>query len=262
MDYPAQRRKRLARSLKAEGLDALLVTNPVNVSYLTGFSGESSFLVLTPRRAILVSDGRFTEQIAEECPGLEAVIRPSSKNVYKATAEVLDGLHLRGVGFESGHLSVADLETFRGLLPAVDWKGSRDRVEKLRAVKDPSEVGQIREAIHIAERAFEMFRAMLRSDDTEKEMHDALEGYVRRAGGTCTSFPSIVAVGARAALPHAPPTAHTAGESFLLLVDWGASGRFYKSDLTRTLIARNHSTSSRPAVGRRTANWRRCTPPS
>jgi Xaa-Pro aminopeptidase len=249
MDYPAQRRKRLARSLKEEAVDAFLITNPVNVSYLTGFSGESSFLVLTARRTILVSDGRFTEQIAEECPGIDVVIRPSSKNVYKATAEVLEGLQLRGLGFESGHLSVAELEMFRELLKTLDWKGSRDRVERLRVVKDPSEVEEIREAIHIAERAFEMFCAMLRPGDTEKDLHDAMESYIRRAGGRCTSFPSIVAVGARAALPHAPPTAHTAGESFLLLVDWGASGRFYKSDLTRTLIARNHSTSSRP--GRR-----------
>src|SRR5205807_3449150 len=104
------------------------------------------------------------------------------------------------------------------------------RVEKLRAVKDPSEVAQIREAVAIAERAFAMFRAMLRPDDCEKDLCDALEGYVRRAGGRGTSFPSIVAVGERAALPHAPPTDRTVGDSGLVLVDWGACGPFYKSD--------------------------------
>jgi Xaa-Pro aminopeptidase len=247
MDYPAQRRRRLARLLKEEGLDALLISNPVNVTYLTGFSGDSSYLILHRKNTLLVSDFRFTAQIAEECPGLEAVIRPSSQPLLKATAEAVRNLGGRGVGFESGHVSVADLETLRGELPAVEWKGDAQRVEKLRVVKDASEVTQIREAITFAERAFAMFRAMLRPDDCEKDLCDALEAYVRRAGGRGSSFPSIVAVGERAALPHAPPTDRTIGEADLVLVDWGASGAFYKSDLTRVLVTRKNLLFSRPA---------------
>src|SRR5262249_43170152 len=75
MDYPLQRRQQLSRTLADEGVDALLVCNPLNVTYLTGFSGEASHLILLAQRAILVSDPRFTAQIAEECPGLETVIR-------------------------------------------------------------------------------------------------------------------------------------------------------------------------------------------
>jgi Xaa-Pro aminopeptidase len=256
MDYPAHRRRRLARSLKAEGLDALLITNPVKVTYLTGFSGESSYLILGRRKTLLVSDFRFTQQIAEECPGLEAHIRPTAQTVQQAAAEVFGKLGCRGVGFESGHLSVAGLETLRDLLPSVQWKGEPGRVEELRARKDPSEVAAIREAIAIAERAFAMFRAMLRPDDREKDLSDALEMYVRRAGGRCTSFPSIVAVGERAALPHAPPTERTVGEGSLLLVDWGASGPFYKSDLTRVLATRKNLLSSRAARrDRMDAKW-------
>jgi len=82
---------------------------------------------------------------------------------------------------------------------------------------------------------------MLQSDDSEKELSDALEMYVRRAGGRCTSFPTIVAVGSRAALPHCPPSSRRVHEAELLLVDWGASGRFYKSDLTRVLVPRKTS---------------------
>src|SRR5262245_37972950 len=94
MDNFARRRERLLGGLPGEGLDAYLVSSPVNVSYLTGFSGESSHLVLTHDRAILVSDPRFTEQIAEECPGLEAHIRPPTKNTFAAVAEVVDQLGL------------------------------------------------------------------------------------------------------------------------------------------------------------------------
>ncbi len=241
MDYPACRRQSLARFLHEESLDALLISNPVNVTYLTGFSGESSYLILGTTNTLLVSDSRFTVQIQEECPGLDTHIRPPAQTLSQAVAEVLDKLGVRTVGFEAAHLTVADLESLSQLVPAVAWKGVRNRVESLRVVKDPGEIEQIREAIAIAERAFTMFLAMLRPEDTEKDLSDNLEYYVRRAGGRCTSFPSIVAVGDRAALPHAPPTGRRVAEGDLLLVDWGASGRFYQSDLTRVLATRTIS---------------------
>ena len=212
MDNFAQRRDRLLSGLPGELLDAYLISSPVNVSYLTGFSGESSHLVLMRDRAVLVSDPRFTEQLAEECPGLETHIRPPTKTTLAAVAEVIDGLGLRSVGFESTALSVADWETLKELLPAVQWKGAADRVERLRMVKDESEIKQIREAIAIAERAFTVLCALLRPDDSEIALCDALEGYVRRAGGRGTCFPSIIAVGPRSALPHAPPTGRMVGE--------------------------------------------------
>jgi Xaa-Pro aminopeptidase len=241
MDYPAERRRNLARCLDAEGLDALLVSSPVNVTYQTGFTGDSSYLLLGRRQTVLVSDARFTQQLADECPGLETHIRPPARTLHQAAAEVLGRMGCRSVGFESNHLTVADLETLRDLAKAVDWMAGRDRVERLRAVKDPSEVAAIREAIGIAERAFTVFRALLRPDDREKDLCDALDHYMRRAGGQGASFPPIVAVGDRAALPHAPPTERAVAEADLVLIDWGASGRLYKSDLTRVLATRTIS---------------------
>jgi Xaa-Pro aminopeptidase len=249
MNPYAERRQRLIGKLPEEQVDALLISNPVNVTYLTGFSGDTSCLVLGGKHELLISDGRFTEQIAEECPGLPAHIRPPSQPLAAAVAEVLAKLGFHSVGFESAHLTVADLESYRDRAQTIDWKPERDRVEKLRAVKDASEVAAIREAIRIAEKAFAMFKALLRPDDCEKDLSDALEMYIRRAGGRCSSFPSIVAGGPRAALAHAPPTDRKVSAGGMLLVDWGASGRFYKSDLTRVLIPRNHSTFSGFAPG-------------
>jgi Xaa-Pro aminopeptidase len=249
VDYHAQRRLRLSQMLPAEGLDAYLLTNPVSVTYLTGFSGESSHLLLAPDRAILISDPRFTQQISEECPGLDLHVRPPAQSIFQASSAVVIGLGLSAVGIESSQLTVAEWETLRELAPAISWKPGRERVEKLRAVKDPSEVEQIRQAVHIAERAFAAFRALLRAADSEKDLSDALEMHVRRCGGWCTPFPSVVAVGERAALPHAPPTGKTVAEAGLLLVDWGASGRFYKSDLTRVLLTRKNSAFPRTSQG-------------
>ena len=241
MDFPAQRRRSIRDNLGGQGPDALLVSSPVNVTYLTGFSGDSSSLLLTRDRALLVSDSRFTTQISEECPGLDAAIRPPTKPLLGFLAECVGALGVRSVGIESDHLTVTEFEALRHALPALQWHAECNRVESLRAVKDEGEVAAIREAIAIAERAFTVFCALLRPEDREKDLHDAMEGYLRRAGGRCSSFPTIVAVGERAALPHAPPSSKAVCEGDHLLVDWGASGRFYKSDLTRVLATRNIS---------------------
>src|SRR4051794_41451972 len=100
MSFPA-RRQALARQLKPLDLDALLVSNPVNVTYLTGFTGEASYLVLGRKRTLLVTDGRFTDQLADECPGLEVHVRPPTMTTPPEVAKVLTDLGYRAVGVES-----------------------------------------------------------------------------------------------------------------------------------------------------------------
>lgn len=233
MDYLIQRRQNLVKTLKKDNIDAILVTHPVNVTYLTGFTGDSSYLVATGKQVVLVSDSRFDEQIKEECPGLEVHIRPHDQTTVEAAVEVLTKAGVKAVGLEADDATL-------GLLADLQEKGAkltfapvRGRVEALRALKDPSEVEHVRAAVKAAERAFVMFKSMLREADTEKDMSDAIEAYVRRSGGRGCPFPPIVAVGDRGALPHAPPTDRQLGDASKLLVDWGAD-LGYKCDLTRT----------------------------
>jgi len=234
MNYLLQRRHTLTQNLKKQSLDAFLVTAPVNVTYLTSFTGDSSFLIVTGKNAILVSDSRFEEQIKEECPAIDAHIRGHNKTTYEAAADVLGKSGAKVVGVEGNRISLAELETFKELAPKVTFVPVSGVVEAQRLIKDPSETEKIRDAVRVAERAFRMFAATLRETDTEKEMVDALECFVRRSGARGTSFPPIVAVGERGALPHAPPTNKQLGSATKLLVDWGAD-LLYKSDLTRTL---------------------------
>ena len=238
IDRFARRQRRLARFCRSKPVDAILISDPVNVSYLTGFSGEDSHLLLAPGQQVLLSDGRFTEQIEEECPGLEAVIRKPGQQVPEALAKLLAACRFHSVAFESTSMTVAKLETLREATPSIDWVGCRGRVERLRIVKDRNEIRQLREAVRIAEKAFAMLQASLQPTDDEKSLADAMEAYVRRAGGTCSAFPTIVAVGPRSALPHAVPTNCRCSQGDLLLVDWGAKGKFYHSDLTRILVTR------------------------
>jgi len=249
MDYPARRRQSIVDTLGGDGPDALLVRSATNVTYLTGFSGDSTSLLLARDRALIVSDSRYTEQIAEECPGLDAAIRPPAQAPLGFLAATIRAFGVRSLGIESDHVTVTEYEALRHELPAVEWRLECNRVESLRAVKDDGEIAAIREAVAIAERAFTAFRALLCPDDREKELHDEMESLVRRAGGKCSSFPPIVAVGARAALPHAPPSDKSIGEGDHVLIDWGASGRFYKSDLTRVLAIRNISPKLQEVYG-------------
>lgn len=236
-DLNAGRRDRLLSTLAADGVDALLITSVPNVSYLTGFSGDSSAFLLTPDRALAISDGRYTLQLAQECPDVEAHIRPIGQPLMLGVAEVITKLGLRSVAFEAAALTVADQEKLRDALRGVDLRGVLDRVEALRMIKDEVEVAAIRNAIDQAETAFQRLRAALGQYRTEKDTADALEAELRRAGAVAASFPPIVAAGSRAALPHARPLAEaTLAGAELVLIDWGATqAGGYKSDLTRVL---------------------------
>ncbi|VTU01721.1 peptidase m24 : Xaa-Pro aminopeptidase OS=Singulisphaera acidiphila (strain ATCC BAA-1392 / DSM 18658 / VKM B-2454 / MOB10) GN=Sinac_3769 PE=3 SV=1: Creatinase_N: Peptidase_M24 [Gemmataceae bacterium] len=234
MNYLLQRRQALVQNLKKTAAEAFLVTNPVNVTYLTNFTGDSSFYFGGAKNSIVISDTRFEEQIKEECAGLDAHIRNHNKTTYEAAAEVLNKAGVKSVAVEEDGLTLGELEQLKALAPKVTFVPVGGAVERQRTVKDPAEIDRIRDAVRVAERAFRMFIATVRESDSEKEMVDSLEAYIRRAGAKGSSFPPIVAVGERGALPHAPPTAKVLGDGTKLLIDWGAD-MLYKSDMTRTL---------------------------
>ena len=253
MDYVAQRQHDLLRTVKSDGVDSILVTNPVNVSYLTGFTGDSSYLVLGPNTTVLISDSRFAIQLQEECPGLDVHIRPHSQPLTIAAGEVLSKARLKSIGLEATHVSLALYDALKSATKGSAFDPLPGRIEMSRAVKDPSEVEQIRTAVRAAELAFGMFKAMLRDSDTEKDLVDAMEGYIRRTGAVGSSFSTIVAVGERGALPHAVPTNRTVGGASKMLVDWGADMR-YKSDLTRTFRTPFGTNPTRRSRTERTAH--------
>ncbi len=237
MDRFHGRRDKLRSAWRPTEIDAFLVRATSNVSYLTGFTGDSSVLLVGTERDLIISDGRFTTQLEQECPGLEAHIRSAGEEMNSAVARVLKTLGLKQVGFESVHWSVSDHQALATVLPGVALVGLSEQVELLRQIKDDGEIAAIREAVEYAECAFQMLRAAIREGDTEKDAADALEAYLRRCGATGSSFPPIVAVGANSALPHARPTTTTRiGQDDFVLIDWGATGHPYKSDLTRVLV--------------------------
>ena len=121
-------------------------------------------------------------------------------------------------------------------LPKLQILATSGLVENLRQAKDKDEIIQLRRAIWYAEKAFGVLRAAIHPDKTEKQVADELEYQLRLFGAGSSSFPTIVAAGERAALPHATVSDRRIGSSDFVLIDWGADGGLYKSDLTRVLV--------------------------
>ena len=214
----------------------MLVTNFTNVTYLTGFTGDDSYLLVAAKDTILVSDPRYTTQIEEECPDITASIRPPGKNMLDGVAEVVRTTKAANLSVEADSMTVALFGQLQAKLPKNKLVPAAGLVEQLRVIKDKHEIDEICLAARYAEKAFAVLRATLRPERTEKEIAADLEYQLRLLGARGCSFPPIIAVGARAALPHAQPTDQKIGDGDFVLVDWGATARHYKSDLTRVLI--------------------------
>jgi len=235
MDY-SKRRERLRRLLRRQNLEGLLVTDRLNVRYLTGFTGEDSFLFIWTENQLLLTDARFTQQTQEECPDLEAVVRPVGTSMVDAVWRVVRSAKVGRLAIEADNVSVGFFDRLSARVSGVELVKTSGLVEQLRQIKDPEEVDRIRQAVWQAERAFGALWATLRWEKTELELAHELEMYLRSFGAWGSSFPPIVASGARAALPHARPMPIPITSGRMLLVDWGANEGLYQSDLTRTIL--------------------------
>ncbi len=235
MDFQA-RRDRLRKAFRKAGVDALLVTNFTNVAYLTGFTGDDSYLLVRHDGEIVLSDPRYVTQLGEECPGLDLQIRPPGVSMLQAVVRVVRAAQVSKLGIEGDSMTVGTRDKLVEKLPKAEIVATSGLVEQLRFIKDAEEVERLRRAVWQAEKAFAVLRSTLRPEMTEKEAADELEHQFRLFGAKNASFPSIVAVGARGALPHAVPTQKRIGEDDFVLIDWGASEGLYCSDLTRVLV--------------------------
>ena len=227
------------RRLRAAGLsswDALLVTNLVNVRYLTGFTGSAGALLVRGDDAILVTDGRYATQSAEQlaAAGVTAAIEIGPPAFQR---EVLKGAvaGLSRVGLEAGSVTWAAQRQFADEWDSVELVPTSGVVEDLRRVKDQGEVSRISAAAAIADAALARIKPMLTAKPTEAEVALELDHEMRRLGASGSSFETIVAAGPNAAKPHARPSARRIEPGELVVIDFGAVVDGYCSDMTRTV---------------------------
>lgn len=233
----ASRRRKLIRSLKKQGVKALLISTETNVRYLTGFTGDSSWLLISADNEIILSDTRYTTQIQNECEGLEVVIRDSRSPMADTTADVVQKVGASTVGFESGSLSYAQWKSLSEKVASAELVETEGMVEQLRMIKDKGELAEIRTAVQVAQRGINVMRSSMTAQHTEQELRYILEAAMRSFGANGTAFEPIIGVGPTGALPHAHAGHLTVDQSPMLLTDWGAampSG--YRSDITRVCV--------------------------
>ncbi len=213
------------------GLDVLLVQKSKNRRYLSGFSGSSGCLVITPERAALVTDGRYTVQAKRECAPDTAVLLQGA-SLWQTVGEVAGGAQRIGVEQDAVTYEqwgkIAAAFPGRQLVPVM--------LDGLRRVKDQREIRSIEEAVRIADAAFAKLIDELRPGMTELQAAARLEFFMRDGGAEGLAFSTIVASGARSALPHGQPTQKRLQPGDFVTFDFGAVYNGYCSDITRTVV--------------------------
>jgi Xaa-Pro aminopeptidase len=227
------RADRLAAALAEHELDALLVNDPTNLRYITGYTGTNGLATVGPELRRFLTDFRYVEQVRAEVAGFDRLT--GERDLLEDVAMLLPEGRLR-LGIEADHLSVAKHERLRETLPAeVELVSTRGLVENLRRVKDDGELDAIRAATKLADEAFAAAIAQGVVGRTEREVAWAIEREIRERGAEAVSFPPIVAAAAHGARPHAVPRDVPIPRDVLVVVDWGAKLDGYCSDCTRTL---------------------------
>ncbi len=230
----AGRRAALQQSMAEKKLDAFVVGYGPNVRYLTGFTGSNGMAVMLPHRAVFLTDPRYRIQASQEvdCP-----VRVVSGPILPQVVALLGRLKSKRVGFEKARMSV---EAYQAMKDALPMRSSLEPVagwiERQRMLKSETEISAIRRSVELNSKAFEQAVKHLRPGMRESDLAAELDYRVRRQGAEGPAFDTIVAGGARTALPHAQPTRAALRRGKLVLVDMGAMLDGYASDMTRMLF--------------------------
>ena len=233
------RLKQLREKLAEKEIDAILITQPENRRYLSGFHGTAGYLIITAKKAILATDFRYTEQAQSEAPDFE--IQRISRSLKDWLPGLVSDLGIRQMGFEGGDVTYSFHHLLRGALRKVQSTikliSVDGLVEGIRVVKEPEEIEFISKSAAITDSAFEDVEPKIKAGMTEKQLAWELEKALREKGSESLPFDIIVGSGPNAALPHAKPSDRVINEGEPIVIDMGARYKGYASDLTRTACA-------------------------
>ncbi|MDA0378043.1 MAG: aminopeptidase P family protein [Bacteroidetes bacterium] len=212
---------------------ALLVANGPDMTWCSGFSGSNGCLVFLSDRTVLITDGRYETQAAEECPGLEVVILQG--DALRSAAVWLSERPIATVLVQADHVPWATLRHVEHVLPRAEIQPVNDPFPDLRAPKSSAEVGLIRRALEITEATFTRIIGTLKEGITENELAAEIDHLQRREGASRSAYDTIVAFSERSALPHARPGGRALKHGDIILLDFGCVVEGYHSDMTRMI---------------------------
>ncbi len=229
----AQNIASLRKKMEEVSLDAFLISRPENWRYVSGFTGDSGVLLITPNQSFLFTDSRYVEQAGEEAPDFEVVKTVLEKDAVK---DIIVRLGLKRIGFEKDYVTYAGWERLTERFSEQKLTGVSGWIEELRAIKTPQEVEYISKAQEITDRAFSMLLPSVRAGVKEIELALELEFTMRKMGSDGVAFSLIVVSGPRSSLPHGVPSQKELEPGDFVTFDFGARYRGYCSDMTRTVV--------------------------
>lgn len=239
MLHPSRLSALLAR-LEAGRLDALLVTSLVNIRYLTGFTGTTALLLVSPARTWFITDFRYHGRVQGEVGAGVELVDNSFKDLARDVLPALEGTAgLKRIGFEAEYASFAAHERWAQGAPERQFIPTRGWIEALRMVKDADELARLGAAERLGERIFSEILAQIGPQTTEADLAAEFECRLRRYGASAASFSPIIASGARSDTPHAGYSAACLVPGAPLTIDVGVVLDGYCSDMTRTVFYRD-----------------------
>ncbi len=227
--------KRICGLLKKEGLDGLLLSSAVNISYLTNYRSRDSYLIVSARECFYLTDSRYTEEARSSLKGI--TVEEYDQGLFNKISQVASKVQLKCLGFEERHLNFAEYKQLRKkLADSLGLAPTYGLVEGLRQIKSAEEIQTIKTATQIAIKAFRFIQERLKPGRREIEVAGDLEQFIRNNGASKASFDIIVASGANSAFPHHVSSERKLKANEPVLIDFGVDYRGYKSDLTRVFF--------------------------
>lgn len=231
----AGRRSRTLTAMGEASVDSLFITKPVNVRWLTGFTGSNGSVLVKEQGLTLFTDGRYEEQASLEMSAAGVVAEIVITRTTEAEAGPRIGTAATGV--ESHHLTLDGFEALATAAPEAQFGNVGPLIDHLRRQKDPGELARLRRAAKIADDALaEHEDELLNGGVSEQALARSLEGAMYALGADGLSFETIVASGPNSSRPHARPSRRVIEPGDLVVVDFGAAIDGYGSDMTRTFV--------------------------
>ena len=233
-----KRINKLLDLLKKKDIDGFLVASEPNITYLSGFTGDSSFMAVTKDRVVLITDERYTEQAKKECHREIEVLNWIDKKRYgiETYRHLVNTYGIRKFGFEDNIISFSTYRMLENGLSDIELVATTGLVDELRVVKDEEEIACLRTACEISDHSLELTIPFIKEGITEIELTAKLEYNIKTSGADNLAFETIVISGAKTSLLHGKPGEKVLEYGDFVLFDFGALYKGYHADISRTFI--------------------------
>lgn len=223
--------------LEKNNLDAFFIAKKVNVRFVSGYTGDDSYLLITKDKLYFITDPRYTEQAAQEVPDYEIVNwRLPGKTVADTIQKLAEQDKLKAIGFEDDYLTYGTYADLAAKASGVELVQAGGKIDDMRVIKTPQEIAYQRNACAITCRAFRRILNDIRVGITEKELAAKLSAYMVEEGADTQPYGNIIISGTRTSLLHGIPSSKSIEYGDFVLMDFGCQFNGYMSDMTRTVV--------------------------